>query len=231
MSSKLKRTAARVRRTPWQGRTVSFGSAALAASLVVTLAPPWLSGTARAVAAYDAAAIVLIGTLLAIGMHGNPAHTRTRAAVEDPGRNVVLFMVLASVATGLASAIAILGHGPHVTNPNEKVLIYVLGLVAVTAGWLLIHTMLTFRYAHLYYYDDDEDNEADRGLTFPGTPEPSDYDFAYFSFVIGMTFQVSDVQVTDPRVRRVVVGHGLISFAYNTAIVALVINLVSGLLH
>ncbi len=67
-------------------------------------------------------------------------------------------------------------------------------------------------------------------MIFPGTSDPDDYDFAYFSFVIGMTAQVSDVQITDPAVRRLATLHGLISFAYNTAILALVINLASGLL-
>jgi uncharacterized membrane protein len=164
-------------------------------------------------------------------MHAHPKDTECRAAVEDPGRNAVLALVIVSVIGGLASAISIIGRGPHVANAGEKSIVYVLGLAAVFLGWFLIHTLFTFRYAHLYYYDDDGDNEADRGLTFPGTQMPNDYDFAYFSFVVGMTFQVSDVQITDSGVRRVVLLHGLISFAYNSTILALVINLVSGLIH
>jgi uncharacterized membrane protein len=91
--------------------------------------------------------------------------------------------------------------------------------------------MFVFRYAHLFYFDSDDDGTAQRGLIFPGTKEPNDFDFAYFSFVIGMTFQVSDVQIKDSGVRRVALFHALISFAYNTTIVALVINIVSGLFH
>jgi uncharacterized membrane protein len=68
-------------------------------------------------------------------------------------------------------------------------------------------------------------------LTFPGTTDPDDYDFAYFAFVVGMTFQVSDVQITDPGVRSVVLLHGILSFGYNTAILALVVNLASNLLN
>ena len=218
-------------RSPWRGRLVGFGSAGIAALAVVFGAPQWLTGTARAVAAYDASALVLLAVFWTIAMHSNAKFTQARAALDDPGRNIVLFAVLLSIGIGLASAVIILGHGPHVHSVNEKIVVYVLGLVAVIAGWCVIHTLLTFRYAHLYYYDDDQDNEADRGLTFPGTTSPTDYDFAYFSFVVGMTFQVSDVQVTDSRVRRLVLFHGLISFAYNTAIVALVINLLSGLFH
>jgi len=218
-------------RTPWRGRLVGFGGAGLAALAVVFLSPAWLTGTSRAVAAYDASALVVLAVFWTIGMHSNAKFTQVRAAVDDPGRNIVLFVVLLSVGVGLVSAVAILGAGPHVPSMNEKGVVYALGLIAVVAGWSLIHTIFVFRYAHLYYYDDDDDNEADRGLTFPGTEEPTDYDFAYFSFVIGMTFQVSDVQITDERVRRVVLFHAIISFAYNTAIVALVINLLSGLFH
>jgi uncharacterized membrane protein len=218
-------------RTPWRGRAIGFGSAALAALLVLVLAPGWLKNFDRAVAAYDVGAIALVAVLWTFGMHRHPGDTQSRAAVEDPGRNIVLAVVLFSVIVGLASAVVILGRGPHVASLNEKIVVYVLGLVAVVVGWVVIQTFFLFRYAHLFYFDDDDDNEADRGLAFPGTKDPNDYDFAYFSFVIGMTYQVSDVQITDPGIRRVVLMHALISFAYNTAIVALVINLLSGLFH
>ncbi len=164
-------------------------------------------------------------------MQGNPQLTASRAALEDPGRNAVLALVLISVGFGLAATIVILGKGPHVRTAAERDVSYAVAIVAIAAGWFLIHTMFLFRYAHLFYFDSDDDGSAQRGLVFPGTDEPNDYDFAYFSFVIGMTFQVSDVQIKDRGVRRVALFHALISFVYNTAIVALVINIVSGLLH
>jgi len=217
--------------TPWKGRIVGFGSGFAAALLVLLLSPAWLVGTQRAVAAYDAAALIIIVVFWFLGMHAHPQDTQCRAAAEDPGRNVVFGAVLLSVIGGLASAISIIGKGPHVQTHTEKEVVYGLGLGAVFLGWFLIHTLLTFRYAHLYYYDDDGDSQADRGLKFPGTESPNDYDFAYFSFVVGMTFQVSDVVIVDSGVRRLVLFHGLISFAYNSTILALVINLVSGLIH
>jgi len=216
---------------PWKSRLVAFGLAGAAAAAATVVAPAWLVGTARAVAAYDVGAGILILVFWTLGMHRNPQNTARRASAEDPGRNAMMIVVLLSVAVALSSAVIILGRGPHLANANEKAIAYALAIAAAGLGWGLIHTMFAFRYAHLYYYDDDEDNEADRGLTFPGTDDPNDYDFAYFSFVIGMTFQVSDVQVTDRGVRRVVMVHGLISFAYNTTILALGINILSGLLH
>jgi uncharacterized membrane protein len=217
--------------TPWRARLAGYGVAAIGVVDVLLFAPKWIDGTLRPILAYDIGALLLIVTLWTIAMHADADHTQSRAAVEDPGRNVVMAVVLLSVVIGLAAAISILGRGPHVANEHQKVTAYVIGLFAVIVGWFLIHTLFTFRYAHLFYFDSDDDNESDRGLQFPGTKNPSDYDFAYFSFVIGMTFQVSDVQVLDVRVRRVVLFHGLISFGYNTTIVALVINILSGLFH
>jgi uncharacterized membrane protein len=216
--------------TPVKGRLIGFGAALAVAAAILLFSPSWLAGSQRGVAAYDAAALTLIAIFWFVGMHGHPSDTECRAAVEDPGRNAMLFVIVASVTGGLVSAISIIGRGPHATDLTEKAFIYGLGFGAVVLGWFLIHTVLTFRYAHLYYFDDDGDNESDRGLKFPGTDSPNDYDFAYFSFVIGMTFQVSDVIILDSRVRRVVLLHALISFAYNSTIVALVINLISGLI-
>jgi uncharacterized membrane protein len=212
----------------WRFRTISFGSAILAGLLVVAFAPAWLNGTVRTVAAYDVAATVLLALNWFVALKDDPEHTGARGGIEDPGRNILLAVILVSIVAGLASAVEILGKGPNVPA-NDRNLALALGIAAVVLGWVLIHTTFVFRYAHLFYYDDNDDGVAARGLMFPGTSDPDDYDFAYFSFVIGMTFQVSDVQITDPNVRRVVLLHGLISFGYNTAIVALVVNLASGL--
>jgi uncharacterized membrane protein len=211
-------------------RWVGFGAALAAALAVSIFSPGWLHGTVRLVAAYDAAAAVILAYDWTIGLRNTASHTIRRAAQEDPGRNVLGVIVLISAIAGLASAIVILGKGPNVPAADRNIALAV-GLLAVTLGWFLIHTLFIFRYARLYYYDSDKDGTAQRGLTFPGTTEPDDYDFAYFSFVIGMTFQVSDVQVTDSGVRSIVLVHAILSFTYNTAIVALVVNLASGILN
>jgi uncharacterized membrane protein len=217
-----------VPRPLWRTRIIVYGCGLAAALLVTAFAPAWLHGTVRAVAAYD------IGTLIVLLLHwlitidDDPRATGARGALEDPGRWAVLAIVLMSIFFGFASSVVILGKGPNVPAPDRD-LALAFGIAAIVLGWLLIHTMFIFRYAHLYYYDDDDDGSAARGLIFPGTADPDDYDFAYFSFVIGMTFQVSDVQITDPAVRRVVLVHAMLSFAYNTAIIALVVNLASGL--
>jgi uncharacterized membrane protein len=193
--------------------------------------PHWLKPLERIVACYDAGAIAMLIWLWSILLRSTTERTRARAGVQDPGRDAVFVVTLIAVAFGFVAAFEMLGHGPNDHAPKHDAAIYALGFGAVALGWLLIHTSFSFRYAHLYYRDRDRNKESDRGLKFPGDEEPNYADLAYFSFVIGMTFQVSDVQIVAKPIRRFVLAHGLVSFAYNTAILALVVNIVSGLLH
>ena len=93
-------------------------------------------------------------------------------------------------------------------------------MAAVVLAWWLTHTAFTLRYAHLFY------RKGGKGLTFPGTDHPCEMDFAYFAFTMGMCFQTSDVAITHHAVRRTALLHALLSFAYNTMILALVLNLI-----
>jgi uncharacterized membrane protein len=211
-------------------RLIAFGSSALVALLVYLVAvPTWLHGATRFVAAYDAGTLTLLGFFWLKNLHDDPRMTRARAALDDPGKNVIALVVFGAVVVGMVSAIAIIGHGPQVKDDAEKWEAYVLGVGAIVIGWFLVHTIYTFRYAHLYWYDDDGDGTACGGIKFPGTDEPSDWDFAYFAFCIGASFAVSDPQVTETRVRREVITHSVISFAYNSVIVGMVINLFAGI--
>jgi len=202
----------------------SLGIAAL-------FAPAWIKPMVRVVACYDAAVVTLLIWHWRLIVTMDQEQTRLRAAAQDPGRDAVFVLTLTAVAFGFVAAFEILGRNPGDPAPRHVAALYALGFGAVVLGWLLIHTMFSFRYAHLYYRDWDRDQESDRGLTFPGNEEPNYADLAYFSFVIGMTFQVSDVQITSRMIRRAVLAQGVISYAYSTAIIALVVNIVSGLLH
>ena len=211
-------------------RLVAFGTSALIALLVYVVAvPTWLHGATRFVAAYDAGTLTLLGFFWLKSLHADPQLTRARAGLDDPGKNLVALIVLVAVVVGMVAAIAIIGRGPQVQTAAEKWEAYVLGVTAIVVGWFLVHTIYTFRYAHLYWYDDDGDGTACGGIKFPGTEEPSDWDFAYFAFCIGTSFAVSDPQVTETRVRREVIAHSIISFAYNSVLVGMVINLFAGI--
>jgi uncharacterized membrane protein len=98
-------------------------------------------------------------------------------------------------------------------------------IVTVVVSWLVTHTAFTLRYAHLYYREDDE---GIGGVEFPGGRPPTYFDFAYFAFTLGMTFQTSDVSISSGAIRRTVLLHSLLSFAYNTAILAFALNLAFG---
>lgn len=210
---------------------VAVASGGVAAIAVMAFAPAWCPATVRIVAVYDGAALGMLAFYWYVIVRSNAAATQARAASEDPGRNVAFGVVLLAIAFGFISAFEILLPSMDNLTKSQGAFTHVFAFIAVALGWLLIHTLLVFRYAHLYYQRRDPDGKPGGGLVFPGAQEPNDVDFAYFSFVLGMTFQVSDVQVTSAHIRALALVHGLVSFAYNTAILALVVNAVAGLMH
>jgi uncharacterized membrane protein len=188
--------------------------------------PGW---AVRLVASWNAFSLVLLGLAWSIVWQSDTAVTRRRAASEDPGRNAVSGIVLFASTLSLFSSAYVLRRAKSLA-PSQEALLVVLCLAAVVSAWCLTHTAYTLRYAHLYYRDDDEDGSRDGGLMFPGNAPPDYLDFAYFAFTVGMCFQVSDVTITSKPIRRAVLVHSVLSFAYNTAILALAMNLVAGLL-
>jgi uncharacterized membrane protein len=154
------------------------------------------------------------------------------AKLQDTGRAVILSLVLVGACASLFAVAFLLGtaKGTAGTRLAEHV-----GLAALTVvcSWFLIHTMFTMHYTHAYYrsVDPDEGGKHGAGVNFPGDEddEPDFLDFAYFSFVIGMTFQVSDVSITSKLIRRLSLLHAMLSFLFNTVILALAINLASSL--
>ena len=150
------------------------------------------------------------------------------AKEEDGSKSfVVVFTVIASIAALVTVLLMVISSGN--TEKNELLTVLVC-FFSVMLSWFLVHTILTFHYAHIFYDDDVLGTKQYRGgLIFPDDDEPNYLDFAYFSFVIGMTFQVSDVEVTDKKIRRLVLLHGLISFLLNTFVVAITVNFIAGL--
>ena len=213
-----------------RGYLLPLVAALVAGALAWLFAPAWLLTLPRAVCAYDVAALVMLALEWTLSMQRDAEATKKFASIEDPGRTAVTGVVLVSATAGLIAAVAILGLGEH-GDGAARTVAFVLAFAAVVLGWMLIHTAFLFRYAHLYYRDADDVKGPDRGLKFPGGDAPTDFDFVYFSFVIGMTFQVSDVQITARRIRRLALGHALISFAYNASIFALTVNVLASLLN
>ncbi len=197
---------------------VASGAAAYA------VAQTRLGNPTAALMGWDAAGGVLLGMSWALFATADAALTRSRAADEDPGRRLVYFIVVFTSLVTVLAATALVGT-VHDLAPGSKHLVAGLCLVAVVLAWALTHTAFTFRYAHLYYR---EDAEGVGGVDFPGKQPPAYFDFAYFAFTVGMCFQVSDACVSSPQIRRSVLLHAVISFAYNSILLAFVLNLVFG---
>ncbi|HTU62080.1 MAG TPA: DUF1345 domain-containing protein [Polyangiales bacterium] len=175
-----------------------------------------------AIGAWDCAASSLLASSWWIIAGGNAADARMRAGAEDPGRRVLLLLSLASsLASFFAAALLLQQLGDDAALRGLAV---GLCLASPLLAWLLTHSVYTLHYAHLYYGA----SGAGQGLSFPGEGDPDDLDFAYFAFTIGMTFQTSDVEVTSKRLRRSVLLHALLSFVFNTGVIALALNLVLG---
>lgn len=156
---------------------------------------------------------------------------RPRAREQDLSRMLIfIFMVVAACCS--LFAVGFLLHSNKAEHRPHLGYHLALSLYAVVTSWLLAHTVFALRYAHTFY-GDDEDPQTDLhagGLEFPNEENPNYIDFAYFSFVIGMTFQVSDVVVTSREMRQLVLLHAILAFAFNTVILALAINTASSLL-
>ena len=148
-------------------------------------------------------------------MNTGMSRIRRNAALQDDGRFGVLILTAVGAFATLGAIFAELG--PDHRGGYELAL----ALVTIGLSWSAIHTTFALHYAHEYY------RGKPGGLAFPGDSgeEPDYWDFVYFSFVIGMTAQVSDVGITDKTIRRTATAHGIVSFIYNTALVALMVNI------
>ena len=152
--------------------------------------------------------------------------TRERAQSLDPPNTLIMIIMLTAVAA-CVTAIAMLRQEVPDMNGLARAAHVALALVALATSWLLIHTIYAFHYAHRYYQEELRNEAGGPGLDFPGKLDPDYMDFLYFSFVIGMTSQVSDVQTTSREMRRITLVHGVLAFAFNMLVLALSINVVA----
>jgi uncharacterized membrane protein len=193
------------------------------------LLPGHLSGQTRAICAWDIGVLVFLILVGALCYSEPPAEMPTHAAAQEEGEWTIFSITLAVV---VASFVAIIGEfsGTKDLAPGPRSLH--VGLVALTLfiSWLMTHVSFGLRYAHEYYSISPGHSEVDGGLQFPGEPNPDYLDFMYFALVLGMTFQVSDVQITSRKLRRLAAVHGLLGFLFNTVIIALTVNIAAGLL-
>ncbi|MBC6991092.1 DUF1345 domain-containing protein [Hymenobacter sp. BT491] len=217
-----------VHRAGMLSATVRFLAATAPGILVFLLTAAILPLLGRAIAGWDAFVLSCLVLMWASILTAEPRHIRSVATAEDPGRVFTFVLVLVGAGASLLAVIFMLGalHGMAAGPRNLHV---TLAAVAVLGTWLLLHTIFTLRYAHLYY--DPHTDGAEGGLEFPGTSIEPDYlDFAYFSFVVGMTAQTADIGISGRTLRRIALLHGILSFGFNTAVIALSISGLSSIL-
>ncbi len=189
--------------------------------------PGWPPQT-RAIAGWDFGALVFLGLALHLFATRTPEQMAADAEAQEEGAWTIFWVMLLGTIfsfAALSGEFSGLKDLPRV----ERGLHVAVVAATLTLSWLLAHVVFTFRYAH-EWYDLDALGQTKGGLQFPSDDQPDYLDFLYFSVVIGMTFQVSDVQITARRLRRLALLHGMVSFLFNTVIVALTVNIAAGLL-
>jgi uncharacterized membrane protein len=199
---------------------------ALGASLVLQT---WFSFKFVMLASWDVGALCYLGLGWLVIARAHATQTRLRAQRYDPsGYTIFLLVVIAASASFIAIGFMVGDIKDLPFWPRAERL--TLSITALFLSWLLIHTLFAFHYARLYYFLPVGQDEHHRGLRFPDDNEPDYLDFAYYSFVVGMTSQVSDVAVLSRPMRRLTLIHGVLSFIYNIAILAMSINIIGGVI-
>jgi uncharacterized membrane protein len=185
-----------------------------------------------AMAAFDAGALIFALTCVPLWLHGKAEVIRKEAARDDANELLLLLLTGIIGAAIMVSLVSLVTH-KDVISPGMT------GLLVATLllSWLFTNLIFTFHYARLYYGSidgagDPEGIDGDRrdfgGLGFPGHHDPEFADFVNFAFVIGMTSQTADINITHPKVRRIATWHGFYAFAFNLGILALAVNALAG---
>lgn len=198
--------------------SAAVGVAVVAATAFVT---DWRFVT-RLLTGWDIAVALYLTLAFHLCASSDVGRIRRNAARQDDGQLTILTCTVGAALASLAAIFAELGvSAAGAARPQGHL---VLAAATILLSWAFIHTMFALHYAHEFY-----DETAGRGMSFPGgDPHPDYLDFIYFSFVIGMTSQVSDVAITSKLVRRTATVHGIVSFLFNAALLALTVNIAAG---
>jgi uncharacterized membrane protein len=180
----------------------------------------------RGAIGWDLGVGVFLGlTLVAVG-DATPERLRKRAGQQDSKMWIILAIIVVAAATSLGSLAFVMQKAQDAGGPSLPARIAVAGITLVVS-WIFVHVTFAIRYAHYFYGDPEPKGRRRGGLTFPGIENPDFWDFIYYSFVVGMTCQVSDVQVTSRAMRRLTLAHGVLSFFFNAGVLALAVNILA----
>jgi uncharacterized membrane protein len=197
--------------------------------VVAPLLPRTLPITTRGILAWDIGVLMFLLLSAQLFVTESPDDMPAAAEAQQEGEWTIFWLTLAVV---VVSFVAISSEFSSIKSASPDTKGWQIALVAGTLflSWMVTHVTFAYRYAHEFYARDEGGPEVDGGLEFPDEKEPDYWDFLYFALVLGMTFQVSDVQISSRKLRRVATLHGLVSFLFNTIIVAFTVNIAAGLM-
>jgi uncharacterized membrane protein len=216
----------------WPAR-VALGHRRLLVSIVagviayLLLPSEWIA-YARAIAAWDIGVIAFLLICAWWFLTSPQERMAADSEAQEEGEWTIFFIFIAATVISFAAIVDVFAAAKDLKGAAKG---FVVALVALTLflSWLVTHVLFALRYAH-EYYDLASDRKVIGGLDFPGDTQPDYWDFVYFALVLGMTFQVSDVQITARPLRRLAALHGLLGFLFNAIIIALTVNIAAGLL-
>jgi uncharacterized membrane protein len=197
---------------------VAFGAGVLVALPIAAFTRWWL----YPMLVWDFACVVFASSIWLTIWSADAHHTAQLSVREDPTRPIADLLVQGAAIASLAAVGVVLGEAAN-RHGTEQVLLAALGVVSVVLSWLVVHTVYTLRYARIYY------RPPVGGIQFYGHEPPRYSDFAYLSFTLGMTFQVSDTNLETNAVRKLALGQCLLSYLFGTVIVAATVNFVVSL--
>ena len=212
--------AKRLRNAPAVVRVAVAGSIGVVVGVAISFVTIW---QAAILVGWDAAAASLIFWIWQAVGRMDAGQSKAHASREDPSIRMSEILVISSGVALLAAVGLVLIKAGHSAGGTKAYLI-ALGVASVALSWSLVHTLFTLRYARSYY------SAPVGGIDFNEEDAPTYLDFLYLSLTIGMTFQVSDTNLTTKRIRRIALAHALLSYLFGAVIVALVINVVASLL-
>ena len=205
----------------------------VAAFVVYNFEPASWQSTTRLLIAWNMGNCLYILLNLVVMSRATPETIRWRAGITDDGRFVILVLVSLAALAAMGAIIAQLGATKDMHGLEKSLHLGLAGLTIVSA-WAFIHITYALHYAHEYFDEtktlEGESPKLKGGVSFPGTDEPDYWDFVYFAFIIGVAAQTADVSITSKTIRRTSLAHSILSFFFNSAILALTINIAAGLI-
>ena len=194
----------------------------IAIFVIALIALPGPLGLGRGtMLAFDIAAAVFLVSLAPL-LHGDDAaRMRERAKANDANRTILLGLTFVTMVVILISV-------ANELHAKDNKLAIVVIIATLVLAWLFTNTVYALHYAHMFYGDSDGDGKDNGGLQFTECDTPDYWDFAYFSFTLGMTFQTSDVGIGTRHLRRVSLGQCMLAFVFNIGVLAFTINVLGG---